>query len=648
MKKYFFVLFLLLLFLPACKREKEKKGETAPQEAWAATSTENSAYIQAYTMDEEENLYTIEFLPNDINAVLYLKQYDPNGVCQKSLTLSAVYPSEVQTMAYANGTLYYAPRCHGKNEVCILYGCDVATWTEREIEELPEIVGVARIVPKGEKLFFLGSAAELRLSHTTVYSYDGRKLFCLDTQTKEIQMIPIAEPIDMADAGEEQILLYTHTEDCFSFLSYDVKKQAVKARSTTGEYILNCFAFWPEKERIIYDCETRDKIVCADLNKPEAASEIYPECDFWGMNLFCLNGRVLTRNHANDLVRITLSASVKETDVIRYVSDQLVESAPYGCGFTLLREQYDLDKLAVKLLAQDADFDICYMNTASGFGRKLKDYGSFYPLNEIPGVEEYLESCLPYVRDAVTDENGMVWMLPIKIDVPVLLYNTEHEAGKVFPFGRDMTYQGFFEAQAGLEEEERKKTEISALPLEAMRGYFSCFRSVDTKEFRKLLTELKKGMGSLGTGMPGLETDYLYRSFFDCENLFREVSVLKKGDVLRAYPYPKLMQGQKNIGRCYGIVVNPKSDRLETTLQYVASLISFISNQETPPLFFRQFVKDENSLRASLYKIYEDTEIYFGIDADLYQGYYEVLEGSLDLEEYISRTETKLRMYFGE
>lgn len=43
----------------------------------------------------------------------------------------------------------------------------------------------------------------------------------------------------------------------------------------------------------------------------------------------------------------------------------------------------------------------------------------------------------------------MVWMLPIKIDVPVLLYNTEHEAEKVFPFGRDMTYQGYYKVLEG-------------------------------------------------------------------------------------------------------------------------------------------------------------------------------------------------------
>ena len=51
----------------------------------------------------------------------------------------------------------------------------------------------------------------------------------------------------------------------------------------------------------------------------------------------------------------------------------------------------------------------------------MKNSNSFYPLNDIPGIEEYLDRCFPYVREAATKEDGTIWMLPFLVFVDGML-----------------------------------------------------------------------------------------------------------------------------------------------------------------------------------------------------------------------------------
>ena len=49
-----------------------------------------------------------------------------------------------------------------------------------------------------------------------------------------------------------------------------------------------------------------------------------------------------------------------------------------------------------------------------------------------------------------------------------------------------------------------------------------------------------------------------------------------------------------------------------------------------------------------MYELYQNGEIVFSIDTEIYEGYDEVLSDVSKLEEYIAETERKLRIYMGE
>lgn len=64
---------------------------------------------------------------------------------------------------------------------------------------------------------------------------------------------------------------------------------------------------------------------------------------------------------------------------------------------------------------------------------------------------------------------------------------------------------------------------------------------------------------------------------------------------------------------------------------------------------FKEPIPVEGSFEAEIYTLYENGEIAFGIDSDVYsEGMEEMLDGQKDMEEYIWTTERKLKIYFGE
>ena len=104
----------------------------------------------------------------------------------------------------------------------------------------------------------------------------------------------------------------------------------------------------------------------------------------------------------------------------------LTNGAPFGCGYDVITQMPDSDEMALKVLSQDMDFDICYLNSRNTIAENIRDKGSFYPLNEVAGIKEYLDECFPYLKEAAMDEKGNIWMIPVKIDAAVLTYNSKN------------------------------------------------------------------------------------------------------------------------------------------------------------------------------------------------------------------------------
>lgn len=102
------------------------------------------------------------------------------------------------------------------------------------------------------------------------------------------------------------------------------------------------------------------------------------------------------------------------------------------------------------------------------------------------------------------------------------------------------------------------------------------------------------------------------------------------------------------MGTCVFLVVNPESNNLEATLSYLEDLIDYQMNLEQRPLYFQTPDESGDSYEGSLYELYKNGEITFYPDANLTDGFDEVIEGKMDLEAFIKEADRKLDMYFHE
>lgn len=167
-------------------------------------------------------------------------------------------------------------------------------------------------------------------------------------------------------------------------------------------------------------------------------------------------------------------------------------------------------------------------------------------------------------------------------------------------------------------------------------------RSVNTEEFRNIM----QGMAKSNSMQKEATRDNYCHILF--ENDYRAYFALQYGKDATIYAEPKLTAAGKNVGTCLFLAVNPYSDNLDTTLDYLASLLSYMMKQEETPLFFQNRVVEDTAYEKSLYALYENGAISFTLEYSIYDGYGEVLEDITKLDTYIAETERKLKIYLNE
>lgn len=179
--------------------------------------------------------------------------------------------------------------------------------------------------------------------------------------------------------------------------------------------------------------------------------------------------------------------------------------------------------------------------------------------------------------------------------------------------------------------------------------YFKRYTSVNQELFRKNMEALKQLDKNIWLTSYREDKKYLFyyeRYMNDYTN--KAYKERYYGEDAKIYPMPKLSAGDVNTAFCIMLAVNPESDRLKETLDFIEDYAAWRMKEEAPP-FFKEPIPVEGSFEAEIYTLYENGEIAFGIDSDVYsEGLEEMLDGQKDMEEYIRTTERKLKIYFGE
>lgn len=633
----------------ACKKKEAYVGVPV-QEVCTVYDVKN---VQSYTIDAEGNLYCIELEIDEENGNMEnrLVKLDREGNRLFSRSLDPEKYGGFSGMVIKDDLLYFTSEGIDGTDVCaFLYSYHLETEETTFLQSFRYLKKVDRILVNENRVYLLGrNRVGLGGSTSDSYSYNGEKVMWCSLDTKEVFELGFAEPIDMAMKEDGTPVFYIHEEDGFSLVSYNEKTDTVKTLAKTKEYRMNRFALGTEEEEILY--HTERGLVLSKMSEWGVESELYPETSFWDTGLCYVNGRVVCQRWNGEIVQFPLDKVKKETDTIRFLSVGFESQTPYGCGYRIERKDFseeEMDKFALKVLAQDKDFDLCMVDTADSISYNLKENGVFYPLNEVPGIDAYLDACFPYVREAATDKDGLIWMLPIEVGIPGFVMDGD----KVLEHGftGTMTFEEYFRAQAALSEEERNQTDTPWILFLShfFYQYFGKNDTVDTAVFRdtlKLFSEYYDcidGYSAGGDGRPAI-----YHCAVDSHN-YRAYYITEFAKNKMVYPLPKVPGEDKNPGTCLFLAVNPESDRLEESLQYLGDWIAYSMKQEEQPLFFADRIVGEDTYETSLYELYQNGEISFAIESEITEGYEEVMEDCTKLEAYIAETDRKLKMYLKE
>ncbi len=606
-----------------------------------------------FSVDNDGTVYLYNYSYNEIGAVdnVTIKAYDMDGKCTeicKTERLPITFDCD-------NGIIYGADSDG-------IFSLDTKTSEEKELYPLDGFSSVKRIEICGNNAYIFGIHID-RMTFSGeysdpfgIYSYNGEKLVKINLLTGDFTDSDVEYPIDFSVYNGEAVV-YAADEDGYYFADFENKN---KTRHNIE--LLNDFDLF-EPDRYVFTSGSGINIgmLCAGTVRGEdGTSQVVEDCyatdkiDCVGdYTYFEISG---TLSESPKLCRIKNTDYIKKNNKINLIASDYCFDAPFGCGYTINYEKISAESFALSVLSQDSDYDMCIVNSFESFSGGIRDKGSFYPLNDVPEVNEYLGKCFPYVKEAATDENGDIWMLPVRLDVPMIVYNESVCVDSGFDFSRKMTVEEFTDI-CEKAYETRYKSGYSVHPYVFTQNLFIQYMtgrtSFDTPEFRSFTEFAKKKINlssysSYPPYMPAVGTawGYIYEEGRDSCCLFQFLNDCTQADWFMTFDsmkfatIPSINENDKPTATCCFVTVNPATENLESTLDYVASLAEYLSEQSD------SYMLIENNPLANLYS---DAQIGFNASHEIYyDSYLEYQSGKITLDEFVAEADRKLSAYLNE
>ena len=385
--------------------------------------------------------------------------------------------------------------------------------------------------------------------------------------------------------------------------------------------------------------------------------------------LFAGCGKEQTRPETKDTGKVT---SVPEDKLLGYTYSKVY--TPYQLSTCDVKaeliEPEDSELMVTKLLAGDSDYDFMMLSTSSSLATDILRTGAYYALNDIPEVAGLLNRYHGYIKEAATAENGDIWMIPCGVNVPYVLYR-EDVCEK---FGLDfdhMTYTEFLEQVEVLPkngehtfftpyglmtgditskfEQVYGYENMSESEKTLLRSYMEKFRAYDVP-----FNEGKWWILSSEASMNHMSEESMKNMIFELEhsNNMTLTSSLDffRIDGFRATKLPDLEEGVDcPVGATVNfIVINPKSAKLEQTIEYVSQLCEKLQTDTSLPFRWMSQGEDfsDNLLREDIYRLISEGEVYSGYPYDVVGA--ELLayrEGKQEFDAMLEEIQRNIKMY---
>lgn len=603
------------------------------------------------------------YLAETENGKTVITRYDENGEALKEYPVDC---SNIYDMFYSEGAVYIGT----DGSVCAAVDkLDTETGETERICEFPNLSDIRNLSAYGGEITAIGKDKTKKGIECNYYingysqaQYPERGIYSF--KEGNITEIVTDFPFEAAGFGGSVIIYGCNDTNGFYFRQY--KDNSLSEPKYTDQIgVMRAFCAFGEEEYITSSTSvfSVDKITAGNISD-RGGSDIMP-------NVFIFNiGRRELKandgfcwyldNNKNALIRIKLSTYYKGNTEITLICSNLSYFPPFSCGYNIRKLRPGQEETALKILAHDKDFDICYLSSRDDISGNIRDKGSFYPLNEIEGIAEYIDGLFPNIKEACTNEDGEIWCIPVTAEVPSLIYNDE----KCKELGFDLsniTLEGYLDFLDNVKSNGRLRrgSGFSAYTYtEAyLMKYLSENNSFDTPEFRETAALLAERFSYSTTG--NTDNNNYMNSSIAAAAAFEDnygdfvADMRNDGDyyinssVLKSAPVPFPTEGSP-ISLIF-MCVNPDSAHLEDTLDYVSSLAQYVKSQKNVFLFTDKAAYSDNELSKGLYEIYSGGKVTFAYSGEIYHSDFErFLGGEITIDEFISEADRKLSAYLNE
>lgn len=675
MKKIKWIVGALLLtaMLGGCnKKNSAEEIFEISHERFCYVGTEG---VNRIAVDEDGLLYTVtaimpeyddfilaeDYVFQPVTQLICIYDLDGNCIEQVDMKLGA---GSVQEMMIQDGIMYCT--INSEDSKPVLYAVDVDTWEITEVVVLSGYTSIFNLVGIGEYIYVCGTYKQDEVKeyqlHPDVltYSYKGERIsrVKLNTENPKVEFMNIEFPIAICGLNEESILIYRYTEDNgFGFLEYNHEKGVLSEsgwKNTTSQ-LLNfgdCGAgyLFTREGNLYYGTVDGAEAQILPERISIADAVVYKK----GFAFFMNNGE------ERRVERLCVTDVVHENVNIKLLMHDDTMDKPYGCGYRMDKIVLSSEQFALKVLAQDKDYDVFLLSTNQSCSYNLKENGVFYSLNEVEGVQEYLDACFPYVKELATNEDGDIWMFPVALAIPGIVYNKEYCEENSVDFN-SMDFYDFLTFTKKMEAEQPLMTSISSLLVyeEFFGSYLKSYDTFDTEAFRNYLEMMLQIYNEQGEWLAdiGLLSNMTSENIPDFYYMFERYlyrhllneQKLGNSDAVGVMGVPGITDGTGNVGTITFLAVNPQSDNLEDSLAYISSLAKYMLETENSFILADESTYSDTPYMRDLYQVYANGAVNFAMESEIYwEPFSEYLGGVSELEDVIGEMERRRKIYIGE
>ena len=687
----FFLVCILLLGGCGLKETKMQSQRSTPFEVDTKLFTyEGTKKADVIAVDEEGYLYTATCLTNWDEVVMEDGVYEPfiqqmnvydlqgNLIREAKLKLGR---GSISTL-FVDGTKLYAivRKADKESQGPALYEIDTQTWKATELYHFETYYYIPTCVRIGEYFYVVGKAKEVSNQDDETYqnmtSYtDARDCVTrihLESEVLQEEILPVDIPLDIVKTKEDTLLIYHYDEENgLGFMEFRPEEMVLEQIG---------WAENPTKASNFTQCE--DGFVFYRNGKLRYGTANNVESVLTGKEVFLGKTPTYQRGflfyQVEDGVKRLEVTNVMEqnTPIEMLLPDEDISFEPVDSGNLVKKTVVEPSEYTEKVFTQDTDFDMYLLESRGTISYQIKEKGTFYALNEVEGVREYLDACFPYLKEAATNEDGDIWMIPIGSAVSTLLYHKAYCEENGVDYAQ-MHFSEFLTLVEEVEVERPEKGCISTFLLieELFEQYLNVYDTFDTEVFRtyaKQIRSIEENAGRLYLGEDYIgsvrETtiigvnDNVYTEqqlaqipnfFYDNELFIQDGSYYTKrlgqSDLVSVAGMPKVENNTKNIAIIGALIVNPKSKNLKATLEYISDVCKYMLEQKDTFLLADEAMYSDYPFIKQNYEIYKEGSVHFAMDMDVYWNtFWDYVKGNIELEKMIKEIEQKRKNYVGE